>query len=254
MALSNWDTLAINNDGKSCDGSCRNDLIEIEIYKNFAYIRSPKMWQESGGFTKPTIMQIIQGNIDIGGMGIIAKRDNSQNSIFVFADYSYYEGKEKQPKYFAGIGCSAYYTRVKEYLEWKGLDYKYDEYTTGWTNYDIKNDTPRDYEYIHLSKNGKYFKDKDGFMLEIEIDPAFGELTIYTGVMNKTIQSFKKWLKTDIIDKYDKDKQEWFNKINWKNLSRFNQGDAFFVGEDNSNTKVGMQEKETIMEKIIKKT
>ena len=68
-------------------------------------------------------------------------------------------------------------------------------------------------------------------LYESEIDEEFGELTIFVGVMPKTLEAFKKWMFDEIKEEHScKSFDKWFNSIDWEALTRFNQGDAFFVG------------------------
>lgn len=252
MALSNWDTLAIGNNGKSCEGEVKGKLASLEIYKNWAYIHSTKMWNEGTGYIKDTIAQVNSGNIDIGGLHIYAERNNSQNAIFVFVDAGTYN-KKKHDNFFAGIGCYGYYSKVEEYLKWKGINIEYVDYTTGSRNYRIGENG----KTVSLDKfvNTIIFYDKnDNQINEIEVDEAFGELTDFVGVMPKTFEAFKTWLTTEIADeyKYIEGFKKWLKKINWDELTRYNQGDAFFVGNDEASTLVGKQENETLLIKALK--
>ena len=47
MALSNWDTLALNEKGKVLSGSWESfKKVGIEIYKAFIYVRDKKAWND----------------------------------------------------------------------------------------------------------------------------------------------------------------------------------------------------------------
>lgn len=249
MALSNWDTLAINNQGKGCDGTFGNKDVSIDIYKNWVYLRSPKMWHEGMSYVKPTIASINHGNINIGGLQIEARR-GPQNAIFVFAYHSYTTPKNKyKHKYFAGIGCYGFYDKIKEYFGWANLPYDKDgDYAVGSSNYDE--------ETCEFAGEGKWFqliyKYENDSVDTIKVDPDFGELTDWVGVMPSTLEEFKEWL-IEVIDDCSPDAKKWFDKIDWKNLTRYNQGDAFFVGADDAQTKVGEQKDDTILGKIIDK-
>jgi hypothetical protein len=104
MALSNWDTFAINIDGSSSNGEFISPKgIKVEIYKNWLYIHDKKAWQKGGDFLKPVIMQITEGNLIYHEITIIAKR-GKQNGIYCCV-YS----SKKNTGYFGivGIGCYA---------------------------------------------------------------------------------------------------------------------------------------------------
>ena len=252
MALSNWDTLAINNSGKGCNGEVKGKLASLEIYKNWAYIHSKKMWNEDTGYVKDVIAQINSGNLYLGGLNIQAIRHESQNSIFVFVDAGTYN-KKRHDNFFAGIGCYAYYSKVDEYLNWKGIELKYADYNAGSRNYRIneKGETIHIREFIDIIS---FYDENDKLITELEVDKEFGELTDFVGVMPKTFEAFKKWLMTEIAEeyKYDKQFEKWLKKINWDEITRFNQGDAFFVGTENASTEVGKQDNDTLLSQALK--
>jgi hypothetical protein len=254
MALSNWDLLAIGNDGKSCDGTVKGKLASLQIYKNWIYISSEKMYQNGGNYVDPVIASITDGNLHIGGLNITAIRYPLQDSIFVFVNASTYDENHKEvPNYFAGIGCYGYYTKIKEFLKWKSINIEYDDYIVGSRNYKIG---PK-YETIPLGKTIEFISlhDKDGNKLyESDIDEEFGELTDFVGVMPETFEAFKNWLKNEISEDYGyyESFKKWFENIDWKSLMRFNQGDAFFVGANDASTKIGEQNDETIMTNALK--
>jgi hypothetical protein len=254
MALSNWDLLAIGKNGKSCDGIVKGKIASLEIYKNWAYVSSEKMYQDGGPYINPIIASVSSGDLQIGRLHINAIRHSLQNSIFVFVNASTYDNNSKEhSNYFAGIGCYGYYTKIKEFLKWKGIEFPYHDYMEGSRNYrtGINNET------IPLEKSVDYISlhDKDGNLLyETEIDEEFGELTDFVGVMPETFEAFKKWLTIDVKDdnKYSKSFNKWLDSIKWDSLTRFNQGDAFFVGSKEAATNVGNQNEDTILMNILK--
>src|SRR5271154_4408257 len=83
MALSNWDTLAVDEKGEPCSGSFVSPLgIEIEIYKNWLYVRDAKAWVESDHcFTNDTIMQIENGKLRYKDVEITAIR-GPKNGVY----------------------------------------------------------------------------------------------------------------------------------------------------------------------------
>jgi hypothetical protein len=246
MALSNWDLLAIGSNSKSCDGSIKNDNIEFEIYKNWLYA---KIKTEDD----PHIISIEEGRLSIGNASVYAIRDELQNSIFVFITISY-QNKEKivyKYKYLAGIGCYGCYDKIKEYLKYKNLDITYKDCWISSRNYKLDGNggTIPLNEFIESI----IFEKSDGTSLEVDVDKEFGELTEFVGVMPETFKAFRKWIEIDIKEekKYNKNFNKWLDKIDWDNLSRFNQGDAFFIGGEKAQTLVGEQNKNTILGDII---
>lgn len=107
MALSNWDTLAFNNEAEPCDGVLKiehegNHYSSVEIYKNWLYVRDTRMWIPDQMFVEPVIMEIQEGGIMFGMFEINASR-GPQNSVLTYIEYEPYR-KEKVCR-MAGIGC-----------------------------------------------------------------------------------------------------------------------------------------------------
>lgn len=76
MALSNWDTLALNQDGP-CDGNFVSPLgISVGIYKNWLYVLDPQMARAGGRFdaSTGTVMQVDAGSISYHDVQIEAVR------------------------------------------------------------------------------------------------------------------------------------------------------------------------------------
>lgn len=85
MALSNWDDLAFDLTGQKQQSTFRTPLgIELDIYKNWLYIRDEKAWREGGGYVHPTVMQISQGVVRYHDLNILAAR-GPQNGVYVLA-------------------------------------------------------------------------------------------------------------------------------------------------------------------------
>jgi hypothetical protein len=109
MALSNWDIMALDHEGKACSGDTSNDLGTIEIYKNWLYVTSAPMYHKGGGFVEPYIAQIMEGELSLAGFHICAWR-GPQDSILVFACGATLSDKtqERESRYFCGIGCQGF--------------------------------------------------------------------------------------------------------------------------------------------------
>lgn len=85
MALSNWDTFALNLDGP-CDGTITSALgISVEVYKNWLYVRDSQSAREGGHFdaSTSTVMQIESGYVVYHDVDINAMR-GPQDGVFVF--------------------------------------------------------------------------------------------------------------------------------------------------------------------------
>jgi hypothetical protein len=142
MALSNWATIAWNENGEPCPGEIEADGTVIDIYKNWLYVHDEKAWKENSGFGRYTIMEITEGHLRYNRLKIVAKR-GKHDEIFVAVEYNggigCYAGKAKgigneirkeekeDKKQLIGIGCYAYeghdYVGVsegakKEFFDW----------------------------------------------------------------------------------------------------------------------------------------
>ncbi len=242
MALSNWDTLAIGPDGKSTTGVFQSGKFSIEIYKNWAYISNPDMWTEDGGYTKDVICTVYSGNMGFGGLNIKAQRGN-QNSIQLLVESGYGENR----KIFAGIGCYGFADHSKEYLESKGYKYPEDGYLfTTWRRGENEQEGK---EYIGWHENGKE--------VLVPIDEGV-DLHPFIGVNQETLNEFKKFLVEELeLDKdyFSEEDKKWFDSIQWDDLLRYNQGDAYFAGALESDTipgtEVGKQEDPIFLQALV---
>lgn len=128
MALSNWDTLAVDEAGEPTNGVFASPLgVTVEIYKNWLYVRDPRGWQE-GAFTEPTVMQVDSGHLIYKDVQITATR-GPKSGIYCVVESAIYPPdlgtdcprctekwhKAECPDYvpvrhlvMAGIGCSGY--------------------------------------------------------------------------------------------------------------------------------------------------
>lgn len=108
MALSNWDTLSVNETGESCAGSFVSPLgIQVEIYKNWLYVRSELMWLEGGNYVFPTIAEIREGELVIGDVHIVCRR-GPQEGVYAFVWHSRYDRELKQSFVTLMAGCGVY--------------------------------------------------------------------------------------------------------------------------------------------------
>ena len=69
MALSNWATLAWDENGEPCDGRLEAEGISIAIYKNWIYVRDEKAWKLLWQHTFPKIKKKLKQLIGIGAYG-----------------------------------------------------------------------------------------------------------------------------------------------------------------------------------------
>lgn len=117
MALSDYDTLAINHTGAATNGSFISPLgVSVDLYKNWIYVRDPDAWQP-GAYVRPTIMEIQDGFIRYRDVTIVAmRRIKPTRSIFALA----YSGYNYDSSYSGMVGVA-------------GIGWRRDEFT-GITN------------------------------------------------------------------------------------------------------------------------
>lgn len=232
MALSNWDTLAFDTNGEPSTGVLNGGKGQVEIYKNWLYVRHQGMWVEgSGSYNKPTIAEITHGKINLAGFQIHATRHPDQSTIFCFVQYGS-EYKDNKAEYMAGIGCYGFMNN-RGWLE------RYHPEVFQTVPDEIKNN-----EHVcDFSSSGGEEGKKWGFMIFTEDgnrefiipfpQPSWDEL--WLGVTPEIAGAFYQWLKTVAPEDY-------FAKIDMNKAARFNQGDAYFAaafGEDIPSTKPG---------------
>jgi len=252
VALSNWDTLAFNTDGKPAGGSLELPSGAVaEIYKNWLYIHHPKMQTESSGFASNCIAQIQHGEVQLAGFDIIAARHDLQNSVFVFVQHHEYEPRKEY--YMAGIGCYGF----KDNLDWlkenrpeiyKRIPEKYLDEEKYWHSSCSSYPSGEWGAHFFPEADDNYDPD-DNYQLVIKSTecprPELSDLWI--GVNQETFKAFQEWLET-VAPK------EYLAKIDLNKALRFNQGDAFFaanLGGETPATEVGQQQP-TIFSEIIK--
>ena len=103
MALSNWDTLAVDLNGKAQAGFFVSPGgVRVEIYKNYVHIHDPKAWREEGGYVKHVVMVIKYGDLHYCDVEIRVIR-GPQDGVYVVCWHENYDGE--QPEYTGMIGC-----------------------------------------------------------------------------------------------------------------------------------------------------
>ena len=140
MALSNWDIMAWDTEGKSCVGFLEKNGVRIEIYKNWVYIYDKEYLSGDKSnllkdYNRP-VMTLYKGFFDYKGFKIHAVRNESQNGIYIAVSHTDWdevddEGKNGKKTYFFGIGCYGYSDdnddwigvtpeTFEEFIEWIG--------------------------------------------------------------------------------------------------------------------------------------
>jgi|SRR3990172_460801 len=206
-ALSNWDTLALNEKGEPIAGGVITPAgVRAQFYKNWLYIYDDKGWHEGFGYTRPCVMEIHEGRMQYKDANILAFR-GPQNGIYavVWSGWEHFD-RDKDKRYghpLRGMtGCSVY---------------GYSEETE-----------ERDAEFVGvLPESIEWFRAK---LLETNTEPMiFWGHTIYPG--EKTTRLKQVVYSTPNNPWYIHDVPEAFRKLDWAQAVRFNQGDAYFAGK-----------------------
>lgn len=203
MAKSDWDSLCIDEDGKSCTGPLFNkEGNSVEVYKNWLYIQAPKMWVKGdSSFTEPTIAQMTEGFISLAGFDIYAARGKEQNSVFCLV-LSYKPGDKYERKIEGGIGCYGWENEVAIILKQLGRESEIEgDWTSGWS-----------------SETGNHIVN---WTTGEEIGHNYE--TKYIGVTEQSLTEYKAWVKSlDLGSEVD----AWLEKVGSNRQLRFNQFDG----------------------------
>ncbi len=104
MALSDWDTLAIDEQGRSINGVFVTPLgVQVEFYKNWLYVSDKDAWVP-GSFTEPTILHINAGDVRYRDLAIRAVH-GPWNGVYAACWSGYTNLKEQPFTGMAGIAC-----------------------------------------------------------------------------------------------------------------------------------------------------
>lgn len=230
MALSNWDTLALNEKGESTNGVFTSPLgVTVEIYKNWLYVRDPKAWQEGGSYVHPVVMEVQKGSFHYKDVQIEAIR-GPKNGIYCVVSCTRYQDQPKatpedpKPAYvppivtaMVGIGCYGYGGEYGD--EWIGIDDTEKDFLAGWLQ-------------GHATEQVTMFSSS--------YDPKTKEWVKGKEVMETVSHNFDKAIRD----------------IPFGNALRFNQGDAYFAKNldfELPATKPG-EAQPTIMSQMLKST
>lgn len=227
MALSDWDLLCINQEGKSFAGPLTNkDGNSVEVYKNRLYIHAPQMWTPGdSAFSQPVIAQVMEGEVHLAGFEIYAARSKIQNAVLTLV-MSYLPGDKFDRKIEGGIGAYGWEDDVYEVLKKLGRLDEYDKYhwISGWS-----------------SETGDFIENLDTReVIEHEHE------TKYVGVRPETLEEYKAWIKTLELGS---EVANWLAKVDQHVQWRQNQFDG-----QSSETIIGTDEQEEPnLVKLIKK-
>lgn len=105
MALSNWDTLAVDENGEPTNGVINSKGgVSVAIYKNWLYVRDKKAWRKGGDYINDTMMEVTEGELKYFDVKIMAKR-GPKNGVYVIVETPTF-GEDRQ--IMVGIGCYGY--------------------------------------------------------------------------------------------------------------------------------------------------
>jgi hypothetical protein len=200
MSILSYDSIAFNSNGKKCKSIFKNieNGNSIEMYKDWVYVHSKKMYNKKAScFSTDVIAEIREGEVDIGGFNIIAKRNDTQNAIFVYVCYGNFNKRgDYKILRFSGIGCYGYKDKVKEILS--SLSER-DMKKYGLSIQDIRNyddwfdsNVCKDSHTIHSLYNFKL--NKDIIYWDEFIDGPYDVSKDWVGISSDTKKEFFIWL------------------------------------------------------------
>ncbi len=186
MALSNWTTVAWNENGDPCEGKIEANEVIVEIYKNWLYVRDEKAWRESSGYMRPVVMKVLCGQLEYCGLKIIASRGRN-DELFVVIEYDNNDYTERRQ--LIGIACYGYddeeYVGVtegtkKEFLDW--IEKSRDDWPPGVY---IHSDT---IDKIKGNDQHKEFNQGDAFLVK---ELGLGDVPVNTDepLLNKALKT-----------------------------------------------------------------
>lgn len=272
IALSNWDTFALNQDSEPIRGYTENiDGVGIEIYKNWIYIHDrlakygvnqvqPQAFDAEYanghyGYTGDVVAEFQHGELIYGKWHIYAER-GPKNGVYVVAESHKYtedkNGKPQQVDIEVMVGCGVYgflsdFEVYREELEAVGINPDtIIEEDNIWTMSSTDDDGNSIVEFQKVIK-----EDEDVRLETIYSGPE--KETVFVGVeqadvefLQEVIQRAKEYLWTG---------KESIEAIDLSKGLRFNPGDAYFADHldvDADATKVG-EAQEPLLTRALRK-
>lgn len=230
MALSNWASVAFDKDGSFTeDPYSQEDGFSVEIYKNWLYLHSPKMWYEGNGYVANTFAQLSEGDLTICGVNILAIR-GPQNAVFtVISNY--------KELLYCGIGCYGYKDSIDVWKDMNfdpamlpylekiqacmtvrsgGIDYE-------WGVFKVEDVIGMPDEFLLQAKP---FGRPHATHVEIPLCPSLDLDELWCGVRQETYDEFKIWLRT--VNPYSKTLPAYVQALP-ETPVYYNKGDQFFA-------------------------
>lgn len=103
MALSNWDTLAVDEHGNPTNGVFVSPMgVAVKVYKNWLFVEDEKGWAKGGRFVEPIVMEVQVGHLVYKDVAVYAVR-GPKIGIY-FAVWVGHEARSAM----LGIGCYGY--------------------------------------------------------------------------------------------------------------------------------------------------
>lgn len=224
MALSNWDTAALDEQSRPTNGVFVSPVgISVRIYKSWLYIDDPAGWRPKGSFTEPTVAQINDGSLWYKDVKIRAWRGPS-DGIYVVV----WSGYDKNIRCMVGCGVYGFLDNG----EWTGVTDEHIEFLKKKIPPPLNFPSPPDPTWGGTQGEEQDQKIQEYFDMVSRLNEAQEEGLLDNDTIRKLGLDFSKML-------------------------RFNQGDAYFAARfghatESVATPVG-QEKPPMLIRALKK-
>lgn len=212
MALSNWDSCAVDQNGESTAPELIHNENRVQVYKNWLYVA------REHGDNWDTYGEITEGRAGFGGIDIFAMR-GPQNGVYaVLSTLEDIDGKSKLVgKLMVGVSGFGERRHGQKYADWVGV-------------------LPGSLEWFSKQLNALDIDDPFGFK-ELEEIWAQGEREM----MGQGIAALDKYREGMLETKKERehDPANWnyviddlpyeLRKVSFAKAERFNQGDAYLA-------------------------
>src|SRR5260370_9357410 len=231
MALSNWDTLAVDLEGNSINGGFTSPCgVKVEFYKNWIYIYDEQAWRRDSGWSPPCVAQIQYGDIHYLDITIKAIR-GPQQGVFAVVTSGYSDSLKGM------VGCGVY---GYDDSEWVGVT-----------------DESRKFLQDYISRG--YVKTREEIIDDLKHHHIYmyfpGKPDVKTNQYEDAIANGDLERSIEIWGAPEFKFEEKIRKVSLDGALRFNQGDACFaehLGAEIPATETGKAQP-TIMSGIIEK-